>query len=164
MNGYYTRAMSDAELTEILLTTLPYLPQYEGYKSKLNERTRQQLLSAMSGLKERAKTLCELAEGAHFLFATRPLGLDDKAQTILDANSRAHIAQLLPRFESLPEWTAAATEDVVRRYAEETGLKLGQIAQPLRAALTGRATSPGIFDVLVVLGREESLGRLADQA
>jgi glutamyl-tRNA synthetase len=63
----------------------------------------------------------------------------------------------------LAEWTALAAEAVVREFAEKSGAKLGQVAQPLRAALTGRLTSPGIFDVLAVLGREESLARIADQ-
>jgi glutamyl-tRNA synthetase len=107
--------------------------------------------------------LVELLDGALFLFATRPLPLDDKATAILDNGGRAHIVELLPRFTDLPQWTASATESAVRHYAEETGVKLGQVAQPLRAALTGRSTSPGIFDVLEVLGREESLGRLQDQ-
>jgi glutamyl-tRNA synthetase len=74
------------------------------------------------------------------------------------------LAALLPKLAALTEWTAAAAEAVVREFAEKTGAKLGQVAQPLRAALTGRLTSPGIFDVLAVLGREESLSRIADQA
>ena len=90
--------------------------------------------------------------------------MDEKAQDILAKGGRAHLAALLPRLQAVSEWTAAATEAVVRAYAEETGAKLGSVAQPLRAALTGRSTSPGIFDVLTVLGREESLGRIADQA
>jgi glutamyl-tRNA synthetase len=117
----------------------------------------------MPGLKERAKSLVELADGAAFLFASRPLQMDAKAAALLAEGGRAHIAALLPAFAALEEWSAATTEAVVRRYAEETGTKLGQVAQPLRAALTGRLTSPGIFDVLAVLGRAESLGRLADQ-
>jgi glutamyl-tRNA synthetase len=70
---------------------------------------------------------------------------------------------LLPGLTALGQWNAAAAEAVVRSYAEQTGLKLGKVAQPLRAALTGRSTSPGVFDVLAVLGREESLARIADQ-
>jgi glutamyl-tRNA synthetase len=121
------------------------------------------MLRAMAGLKERAKTLVELAEGANFLVAQRPLPLDDKAADILAKGGRAHLAALLPRFAALSEWSAATTDAAVRAYAEEAKVKLGQAAQPLRAALTGRATSPGIFDVLEVLGREESLARIADQ-
>ncbi len=118
----------------------------------------------MPGLKERAKTLVELTESARFLFAARPLALEDKAEEILARSGRLHIKGLLPKLEALTDWSAAATEAAVREFADEQGAKLGVIAQPLRAALTGRTTSPGIFDVLVVLGREESLGRLRDQA
>jgi glutamyl-tRNA synthetase len=124
---------------------------------------RAKLLAAMPGLKERAKSLIELLEGANFLFADRPLILDAKAMAILDAGGRAHIAALIPRLTVLAEWNAAGAEAAVRDYAAGTKIKLGDAAQPLRAALTGRATSPGIFDVLEVLGREESLARLQDQ-
>jgi glutamyl-tRNA synthetase len=115
-------------------------------------------------LKERAKTLNQLLDGAAFLFAQRPLTPDAKAAQLLSADGRARLAALQPKLVALPEWTAAATEAAVRETAEALGVKLGEIAQPLRAALTGRATSPGIFDVLVVLGRAESLGRIADQS
>ncbi len=164
MNGQYIRAMSDADLTKALIDTLHYLPQGQDFLPKLNDAMKAKLLAAMSGLKERAKTLVELAEGARFLFADRPLPVDEKATECLNTGGRAHLAALLPRLEALPDWSAAATEAIVRAYSEETGAKLGQIAQPLRAALTGRLTSPGIFDVLAVLGREESLNRLKDQA
>jgi glutamyl-tRNA synthetase len=90
--------------------------------------------------------------------------MDAKAEEILARGGRLHLKALLPRLTALTEWTAASAEAVVRAYAEEEGAKLGIVAQPLRAALTGRSTSPGIFDVLAVLGREESLGRIADQA
>jgi len=163
MNGHYMRAASDAELLEALVSTLPYLPQGPDYGPKLDEAMKAKLLAAMSGLKERAKTLVELADGARFLFDQRPLGMDEKASDILAKGGQAHLAALLPRLEALATWTAAEAEAVVRAYAEETGAKLGQVAQPLRAALTGRSTSPGIFDVLQVLGREESLGRIRDQ-
>jgi glutamyl-tRNA synthetase len=164
MNGHYIRTSQDAELVAALEATLPFLPQAEDAKLELDAASRAKLLAAMPGLKERAKTLIELLDGAAFLFAQRPLAVDAKATAILDAGGRAHIAALLPRFAALSEWSAAGTEAAVRDYAQETGIKLGQIAQPLRAALTGRTTSPGIFDVLDVLGREESLGRLQDQA
>jgi glutamyl-tRNA synthetase len=79
------------------------------------------------------------------------------------AQGRVHLAALMPLFTQLTEWTAAASEAAVRAYCETSGAKLGAVAQPLRAALTGRATSPGIFDVLETLGREESMARLSDQ-
>ena len=124
---------------------------------------RAKIVKAMPGLKERAKTLVELLDGAKFLHAARPLEMDAKAQEIL-SKGREHLPALIARLEAVTSWTAADTEAAVRAYAEETGAKLGQVAQPLRAALTGRGTSPGIFDVLEVLGRDESLSRLRDQA
>ena len=117
----------------------------------------------MPGLKARAKTLVELMDGAQFIFARRPLTMDAQAQELVNAG-RPHIAALLPMFEELADFNAATTDAVVRAYAERTGAKLGQVAQPLRAALTGRNVSPPIFDVLEVLGKDESVGRLTDQA
>jgi glutamyl-tRNA synthetase len=117
----------------------------------------------MPGLKERAKTLVELAEGAYFLLAKRPLSLDDKAQKLLTPEARSILKKLHEVFGQT-SWEAQALDSAARNFAEHNGLKLGAVAQPLRAALTGRATSPGIFDVLVVLGQAESLARIADQA
>jgi glutamyl-tRNA synthetase len=164
MNGHYLRAMADGDLVDALVATLPYLTGGAALQAKLDAPMRARLAAAMPGLKERAKTLNDLVDGASFLFADRPLQPDEKATAVLETGGRGHLAALLPRLSQLGDWTAAAAEGVVRAYAEETGAKLGQIAQPLRAALTGRLTSPGIFDVLVVLGREEALGRLQDQA
>jgi len=164
MNGHYMRNSKDEDLLAALDAALPFLPNGEAILPQYTADMRAKILRAMPGLKERAKTLIELLDGANFLFATRPLPLDEKAKTILSADGKAHVAQVLARFTALSEWTAAATEAAVRDYVEETKVKLGQVAQPLRAALTGRSTSPGIFDVLEVLGREESLGRLQDQA
>jgi len=164
MNGHYIRAGADEDLVGVLEAALPYLPPRENRPLELDASMRAKLFAAMSGLKERAKTLIELLDGAAFLFARRPLALDAKAAEILDDGGRAHLANLLPRLSALPIWQAAGAEEAVRDYALEAGIKLGQAAQPLRAALTGRSTSPGIFDVLEVLGREESLARLRDQA
>jgi glutamyl-tRNA synthetase len=163
VNGHFMRAANDDELFKALIDTLPYLPDGPAVLAKLDEAKRAQLRAAIPGLKERAKTLVELLDSAGFLFAERPLAMDEKARDILLKGGRAHLAKLLPKLAA-SEWTGAALEAVVRTYAEETGAKLGSVAQPLRAALTGRSTSPGIFDVLTVLGREESLGRIADQA
>jgi glutamyl-tRNA synthetase len=163
MNGHYMRATPDAELMEILEATLPYLPGGREIAAKLDARKRTQVLAAMPGLKERAKTLVELVDGMSFLFAERPLALDEKARAVLAQGGAALLAQLLPQLAALSQWKAQAAEAAVRDFAEKTGVKLGQVAQPLRAALTGRLTSPGIFDVLAVLGRDESLARIADQ-
>ncbi len=164
MNGHFMRAMDDAELLDALVATLPYLKGGPEIAQKLDEKKKAQLLAAMSGLKARAKTLNELLDGAQFLFAARPLPLEPKAESLLAQGGRMRLGALTPRLAALSDWTAAATEGAVRETAEALGVKLGDLAQPLRAALTGRATSPGIFEVMEILGREESLGRLADQA
>ena len=130
----------------------------------LDEPKRAQLRAAFPGLRERAKTLVELIDGAQFLFVHRPLAIEAKAEDVLARGGRLHLKVLLPRLTAISDWSAEATEAAVRAYSEEIGAKLGTVAQPLRCALTGRTTSPGIFDVLNVLGREESLGRIADQA
>jgi glutamyl-tRNA synthetase len=164
VNGHYMRAASDDELLAMLEKSLPYLEGGSAITAKLDDAMRAKLKAAMPGLKERGKTLVDLVNGASFLFAERSLTMDARASEILADGGRVHLAALLPRLEALPEWSAAAAEAAVRSYAQESGAKLGQIAQPLRAALTGRTTSPGIFEVLAVLGRDESLGRIADQA
>jgi len=163
MNGHYMRASTDDELLVALESALPHLPGGDKALRKLDVSMREKLRAAMPGLKERAKTLVELLEGANFLFADRPLALDSKAAAILGAGGRMHLGTLIPRFAALSHWNAANLEAVVRDYAAESKVKLGDVAQPLRAALTGRSTSPGIFEVLEVLGRDESLARLQDQ-
>jgi glutamyl-tRNA synthetase len=125
---------------------------------------RKKLLAAMAGLKERAKTLVELADGARFIVAERPLALDNNAAGLLTAEARNLLGDLSADLKTVEPWSAETTEQAVRAFAERKGVKLGSVAQPLRAALTGRTTSPPIFDVLAVLGKSESLGRLDDQA
>jgi len=164
MNGHYLRDTPDDELFDILAATLPYLEGGEAVLKALDDHKRAQLRAALPGLKARAKTLNELVDGAGFLFVTRPLPLDEKAQKLLSPEAKTRLAALVPKLAALPEWTAAATEGAVRDLSVELGVRLGDLAQPLRAALTGRSTSPGIFDVLEILGREESLARVADQA
>ena len=117
---------------------------------------------ALPALKERAKTVAELIGQALFIVASRPLTLDDKARKLMDADGQAILAALTTRLQDTPDWSAAALEALVRTYAEETGTKLGKVAQPLRSALTGRTVSPPVFDVMAVLGREETLSRLRD--
>jgi glutamyl-tRNA synthetase len=164
MNGHYIRASSDEDLLAALEMAFPYLPDSNLPLGKLDSTMRDKLRAAMPGLKERAKTLVELLDGARFLFTERPLALDAKAASLLDAAARQNIAALIPRLQAVADWNAAALEGIVRNYVAENQIKLAEAAQPLRAALTGKATSPGIFDVLEVLGREESLARLQDQA
>jgi glutamyl-tRNA synthetase len=163
LNGHYIRASSDADLMAAIDALLPHIELGATLLPKLTAEKRAQLLAAMPGLKERAKTLIELLDSATYLFVERPLPIDEKAQALLAGDARTILGGLIPRLAALPDWTAASTEAAVRSFAEETGAKLGAVAQPIRAALTGRSTSPPVFDVLAVLGREESLARLADQ-
>ncbi|MBB6259625.1 glutamyl-tRNA synthetase [Paenochrobactrum gallinarii] len=163
INGQYIRARGSEELTNTLIDTLGYFEGGEAMLAALDDTKRAQLLAAMPGLKDRAKTLVELMDGAQFLFAQRPLPLDEKAATILNDEGRALLKSVLPALEATTEWTAAALDSTARAFAEEKNLKLGKVAQPLRAALVGKSTSPGVFDVLEVLGREEALGRIRDQ-
>ena len=164
MNGHFMRATDNDTLLALFLKTLPYLEGGPAMAAQLDAARSAQLTAAFPGLRERAKTLVELVDGAQYLFARRPLPMDAKAEEMLARGGRLHVKNLLPRLEGVADWSAASAEAVVRTYAEEIGAKLGTVAQPLRCALTGRTTSPGIFDVLDVLGREESLGRLGDQA
>ncbi len=164
INGHYIRQSADAELVTEIERLLPHLAGGARLAAKLTPELRKRLLAAMPGLKERAKTLVELIDSAGFLFADRPLVLDDKAKAVMTAEARALLAGVLPKLEAVEPWTAEAAEQSVRAFSERAGIKLGAIAQPLRAALTGRVTSPGIFEVLAVLGKSESLARLRDQA
>ncbi|MFN5280763.1 glutamate--tRNA ligase [Bradyrhizobium sp.] len=164
LNGHYIRQSDDQSLVTQFESVLDYVPEGAALKAKLNDTTRAQLLRAMPSLKERAKTLLELIAGAYFIFADRPLELDPKAVALLTPETRALIGRLRTALEAVNDWTAETTEAAMRNFAEQNNLKLGAVAQPLRVALTGRTTSPGIFDVLAVLGRQECLARLGDQA
>jgi glutamyl-tRNA synthetase len=157
LNGHYMREADDARLADDVLKLL------KGRGTPMVADTRARLIAAMPGLKERAKTLVELADATYYLTAARPLALDDKAQKLITPEARAMLAEVLPVLTAAPDWSAPALEASVKTLAEAKGWKLGNLAQPLRAALTGRTTSPGIFDVLAVLGREESLARIGDQ-
>jgi glutamyl-tRNA synthetase len=164
LNGHYIRHADDQALVTMFEDVLNYIPGGADLKAKLNDTTRAQLLQAMPSLKERAKTLIELADNSYFIFADRPLELEPKAAALLTPENRALIGRLRLALEAVAPWDGQTTEAAMRAFAEANNLKLGAIAQPLRVALTGRTTSPGIFDVLAVLGRDECLARLADQA
>src|SRR4051794_40729792 len=164
LNGHYIRHSDDQSLVTMFEDVLDHVPDGPALKAKLNATTRAQLLHAMPDLKQRAKTLLELIDGANFIFADRPLEIEPKATALLTPETRELIGKLRRALEPVSPWSAETTEAAMRAYAEASHLKLGAVAQPLRVALTGRTTSPGIFNVLAVLGREESLARLGDQA
>jgi glutamyl-tRNA synthetase len=152
LNGHYIREADDARLAEL---TAPRLAA--GVDVTL-------LTRAMPVLKVRAKDLDELAAGAGFLFVRRPLALDAKAEALLTPEARALLGRIQDHLERENGWTSEGLEASLKFMAEEIGLGLGKLAQPLRAALTGQTTSPGIFDVLTLLGRDESLARISAQA
>ena len=158
LTGPYIR---DADAARLAALARPYLEALLGRAIDLAELDL--LRRGMPALKPRAKDLRELADGSLFLFRTRPIDVDERAASLLDGASRDLLAGAAKAIEAVDEWRAEKLEAAVRAVAEAAGVGLGKVAQPLRAALTGRATSPGIFDVLALLGRDESLGRLADR-
>jgi len=151
LNGHYLREAEDERLADMVAP-------------RLNASAEQKalLIRAMPELKARAHTVNQLAEGAQFLFAERPLQMDEAAAA-LTAEAGEILRAAHSALVALAKWDAASLEAAIREVAEANGVKLGKLAQPLRAALTGRTTSPGIFDVLVLLGRDESLARISDQ-
>jgi glutamyl-tRNA synthetase len=152
LNGHYIREADDRRLAELVAPRL-------GIAGK----QRDLLVRAMPELKARAHSINELADGARFLFAERPLTVEEDAAALLTPEARDLLGAAHQRLSGLAEWDAASVEAAIREVAESGGVKLGKLAQPLRVALTGRATSPGIFDVLALLGRDESLARIADR-
>jgi glutamyl-tRNA synthetase len=159
LNGHYLREADDGRLAAL---AGPRVAALIGRALAPDEQAL--VVRAMPELKPRAKTLDEIAEGATFLFAARPLALDEKAIALLQGDALTLLGKTHDALAAVSDWTAGPIEEAVRQVAEEAGIGLGKVAQPLRAALTGRTTSPGIFDVLVLLGRGESLARLADLA
>jgi glutamyl-tRNA synthetase len=150
LNGHYIREANDARLAELIAP-------------RLGKADKDLLIRAMPELKARAHTVNELADGARFLFAARPLAVDEAAEGLLTSEARGLLSAAHAKLSALAEWDAASVEAAIREVAEGNGVKLGKLAQPLRAALTGSTTSPGIFDVLALLGKDESLARIADQ-
>ena len=153
---------ADVALAHEVLAQLPDVTSGKELAERFDVAGWDKLAAAIPSLKERAKTLAELVQGALYLVARRPLALDAKAAKLIDDDARAALEALLARFTVTPEWNAAALEALVKNYAEETGAKLGKVAQPLRAALTGRSVSPPVFDVMAVLGRDEACARISD--
>jgi glutamyl-tRNA synthetase len=156
LNGHYLRQTSPDRAFALALPLIEVK-----IARQTTEKERGRLRALMAGLKERAKTLNDIVLGAAFLFAARPLVYDDKAAKFLDPSAKALLARLVQALIAT-SWDARSLEVAVQDFATKEALKLGKIAQPLRAALTGTAVSPGIYDVLVALGSEESLARIAD--
>jgi len=157
LNGQHIRAADDARLIEAMETLFA-----AQRAPSLDPARRAWLAQAMPGLKERAKTVQELVDLSYYLLADRPLEPDEKARKLLESEAGGMLARLTSHLRNGTEWSAAGLEQAARDFAEAEGLKLGKVAQPLRAALTGRAVSPSVFDVMVTLGPEESFARLED--
>ncbi|HEY1246971.1 MAG TPA: glutamate--tRNA ligase [Hyphomicrobiaceae bacterium] len=164
VNAHYIRQSSDAELLRRIQAFLPEAEGGPALGARFAAAGWDRLAEALPSLKGRAKTLKELVDGAAYLIAVRPLVLEDKAAKALDAGARALLGRLLPQLEAAQDWRVPALEGLVRAFGEAEGARLGSVAQPLRAALTGRAVSPPVFDVMAALGREEVLARIRDQA
>jgi glutamyl-tRNA synthetase len=158
LNGHYLREADDARLADLVAAKIG-----SAISPERPDSAHELLRRAMPFLKVRAKSINEIAEGASFLFRTRPLDVDEGAAKLLDDGARQLLARARDALAAVEDWSASALEAAIREVAEEAQIGLGKVAQPLRAALTGRTTSPGIFDVLALLGREESLARLSDQ-
>jgi len=157
LNGHYMREAADDYLAAQLAPRLAAL-----VGTPLADEQMALVKRALPGLKERAKTLVELAESAVFYLKARPLTLDDKAAKLLAEDGRAPLSSFAQILASLPDWRQETLEEEARKFAESHDLKLGKLAQPLRAALTGSTVSPPIFDVMEILGRQECLGRIND--
>ncbi len=159
LNGVYLRQSEDADLVDLIA---PLIADIIGRPLEADDRDR--LLAGMNGLKQRTKTLNELAENASFYVRPRPLPLTEKAAGLLSGDAPPMLLRLAARLGELPAWDEPTIETAVREFTQIEGVKLGQVAQPLRAALAGSTMSPGIFEVAVVLGRDETLARLGDVA
>ena len=157
LNGHYIRIADNQRLLELVAPRIE-----ERLGQKIDAAGRARLLKAMDGLKVRAKTLVELADNAVFYVRARPIPIEPKAAALLTPEARARLQRFAATLGPGTDWTAAAIEAQARQFAEAEGTKLGNIAQPLRAALAGQTTSPGIFDVAETLGRDETLARLRD--
>ncbi len=156
LNGNYIKEAQNERLASLIIERLN-----TNSEIKLSEHAEKRLKQGMQGLKERAKTLVELAENAQFYAVETPLAYTPKALKLLDTEGREKISGLLAKIEQVESWESDALEVIVKAYAEEKEYKLGKVAQPLRAALSGTTVTPGIFEVMEVLGREESLKRIA---
>lgn len=157
LNGIYLRHANDDRLADMVA---PHLQKKIGMAPDADGM--RVLAAAMPGLKERAKNLVELAESATYLFVSRPITLDPAARKTLDDDARSLLILMSDALSKLPDWSTTALEACIREIGTTRDIKLGKLAAPLRAALTGGTSSPPIFDVLFSLGREESLGRIQD--
>lgn len=159
LNAHYLKATDNDKLVELIRPGIE-----DALEAPLGVTERNRLVSGMTSLKDRAKTLIELIDKSLFYVRPRPLPIDDKAMKLLTEEARQLLTRLSASLQDVEPWTADTIDAAIRTFAEQQGVKLGQVAQPLRAALCGTTASPGIFEVAEVLARDEVLGRLDDIA
>ena len=164
LNSHYIKETDDVDLVELLTSNAQYLEGGDQFLEKLNTTNRVLLLKAMPLIKEKAKTLNDLIQSASLAFTQRPVNLNEKAAKVLDDDAKAALAGLLPQLTKLTSWDAETLSQTVRDFCEETGTKLGKIAQPIRCAIAGTPAAPGVFEVMELFGKDEVLARLGDQA
>ncbi|WP_431021491.1 glutamate--tRNA ligase [Devosia alba] len=161
INGHYIRAAEPGYLYDVMLATAREVGRDTDVAGLTANRAT--VLSALPELQPRAKTVLELIDLAQFIYASRPLSIDAPASALLTPDSRAVLGDMAEILRGLNDWSVPAIDAAMRALAEAKGLKLGKLAQPLRAAMTGRTVSPGIFEVMVLIGRDEAMARLEDQ-
>ena len=164
VNAHWIRNTDDEELFRRITDLLAYIPEGQQITKAFAAGADEKLRALLPAMKDRSKTLLDFVEGGRFLWADRPLVPDAKAAKLLDGPAREMLARLALHLKELTDWTAEPIEATIREFAESDGLKLGKVAQPLRAALTGTTVSPSIFDVMAALGKDETLARLQETA
>ena len=157
LNAHYLKASPNQHLVDLIQPGIE-----KSLETAIDTTARTRLIDGMASLKDRAKTLNELIDMSLFYVRQRPLDLDDKAAKLLTGEARQLLAQLAGALAAIDPWSADTIDAAIHEFADKEGAKLGQIAQPLRAALCGATTSPGIFEVAGILGKNEVLGRLED--
>lgn len=153
LNAHYIREAEDSRLFALISPLLE-----KKIDRSLNPDEQKRIQQGMSGLKQRAKTILELADNAEFYIARKPY--DDKAMKFITPEAKKLVQKVILKLQVFSPFTESALEIELRALAEEWGEKLGNLAQPLRIALTGSTVSPSIFQIMEVLGKEESIKRL----
>jgi glutamyl-tRNA synthetase len=162
VNGHYIREAKPEHLYEVMIATAAEVDRPVDVRGLTENKDT--ALAALPELQPRAKTVLELIDLAQFIYATRPIAIEAAAAEHLTSEARSNIADFAEILRGLTDWSVTAIDAAAREFAEAKGMKLGKVAQPLRVALTGRTVSPGIFEVMVLVGKDETLARLGDQA
>jgi glutamyl-tRNA synthetase len=162
LNAHYMRDMKPEILLERILSILPEIDGGNNIASALTDSRKQWLVAALPALAERAKTLVDVIQSAEYLYTDRPLPMDEKASSLTSDASQEILHSVIDSLEANEDWSHDGISHTLKSFCETNDLKLGKVAQPIRAALTGKATSPGAFDMLLILGKEESISRIRD--